>query len=95
MSDVLGRFGGDEYIVVLPDTDGAAAMEKMDDIRRNFAAIDHDTGQGSFLGDPQLRCGRVPCSPYEPRADCSCGRNPLPRPSAGGRDRVLLAGKKD
>lgn len=55
MSDVLGRFGGDEYIVVLPDTDARAAMEKMDDIRRHFAAIDHDTGHGTFSAT--LSCG--------------------------------------
>jgi diguanylate cyclase (GGDEF)-like protein len=49
LSDVLGRYGGDEYLVVLPDTDGSAALAKMDDIRRNFAAVEHDTGRQSFM----------------------------------------------
>ncbi len=48
LSDVLGRYGGDEYLVVLPDTDAAAALAKMDEIRRNFAAVEHDTGRRSF-----------------------------------------------
>ncbi|MGD9252878.1 MAG: diguanylate cyclase [Holophagae bacterium] len=55
ISDVLGRFGGDEYIVVLGDTDGAAAVGKMNDIRRNFAAVEHDTGEGCF--SVTLSCG--------------------------------------
>lgn len=48
LSDSVGRFGGDEYLVVLPDTDAEAAHRTMDDIRRNFSAIEHDTGQSSF-----------------------------------------------
>jgi diguanylate cyclase (GGDEF)-like protein len=94
MSDVLGRFGGDEYIVVLPDTDGVAAMEKMDDIRRNFAAIDHDTGQGSF--SVTLSCGvaEFPAALTSHELIAAADET-LYRAKRGGRDRVLLAGKKD
>ncbi len=55
ISDILGRFGGDEFVVVMPDTDGAAAADKMDEIRKNFAAVEHDTGEGSFSAT--LSCG--------------------------------------
>jgi len=48
LSDSIGRFGGDEYLVVLPETDAEAARHAMDDIRRNFAAVEHDTGHASF-----------------------------------------------
>jgi diguanylate cyclase (GGDEF)-like protein len=48
LNDVLGRYGGDEYLVVLPETDGGAALGTIDDIRRNFAAIEHDMGRRSF-----------------------------------------------
>jgi diguanylate cyclase (GGDEF)-like protein len=94
MSDVLGRFGGDEYIVVLPDTDGVAALEKMDDIRLNFAAIDHDTGQGSF--SVTLSCGvaEFPAALTSHELVAAADET-LYRAKRGGRDRVLLAGKKD
>jgi diguanylate cyclase (GGDEF)-like protein len=48
LSDVLGRFGGDEFVILFPDTDGISAVEKMEEIRQDFAAIDHDTVQGRF-----------------------------------------------
>jgi diguanylate cyclase (GGDEF)-like protein len=48
LSDSIGRFGGDEYLVVLPETDAEAAQHAMDDIRHNFAAVEHDTGHTSF-----------------------------------------------
>jgi len=93
MSDVLGRFGGDEYVVVLPDTDGTAAMEKMDNIRRNFAAIDHDTGHESFAAT--LSCGvaefPVALTSHELIAAAD---EALYRAKRGGRNRVLLAGKE-
>lgn len=94
MSDVLGRFGGDEYIVVLPDTAGTAALEKMDDIRRNFAAIEHDTGQGTF--SVTLSCGvaEFPMA-LTSHELIAAADEALYRAKRGGRDRVLLAGKKD
>jgi diguanylate cyclase (GGDEF)-like protein len=55
ISDIIGRFGGDEYVVVLPDTDGETAVEKMNSIRRNFAAVEHDTGKQCF--SVTLSCG--------------------------------------
>ena len=94
MSDVLGRFGGDEYVVVLPDTDGAAAMEKMDDIRRNFAAIDHETGRGSFSVTLSCGVGEFPAAPTSHEL-IAAADEALYRAKRGGRDRVLLAGDED
>jgi diguanylate cyclase (GGDEF)-like protein len=90
MSDVLGRFGGDEYVVVLPDTTGTAAMEKMDDIRRNFAAVEHDTGDGSFF--TTLSCGvaEFPTA-LTSHELIAAADEALYRAKRGGRNRVLLA----
>ena len=92
MSDVLGRFGGDEYVVVLPDTDGAAAMEKMDDIRRHFAAIDHETGQESFTATLSCGVAEFPAA-LTSHELIAAADEALYRAKRGGRNRVLLAGE--
>jgi diguanylate cyclase (GGDEF)-like protein len=38
-SDILGRYGGEEFAVMLPDTDGLRAVSVLDNIRRDFAQI--------------------------------------------------------
>jgi diguanylate cyclase (GGDEF)-like protein len=89
MSDVLGRFGGDEYVVVLPDTNGASAMEKMDDIRRNFAAIDHDTGQKSFTATLSCGVAEFPAA-LTSHELIAAADEALYRAKRGGRNRVVL-----
>jgi len=38
-TDHIGRYGGEEFAVVLPDTDAATAHKVLDEIRRRFAEI--------------------------------------------------------
>jgi len=38
-SDHLGRYGGEEFVVVLPECSGADAQRLLDDIRRRFASL--------------------------------------------------------
>lgn len=40
-SDLIGRYGGEEFAIVLPDTTAEAAVQVLDDIRIRFAAIRH------------------------------------------------------
>ena len=49
-SDHIGRYGGEEFAVVLPDTDAVTAVRVLDEIRRHFAEM-------SFPAQPQdLSC---------------------------------------
>ena len=41
-SDPIGRYGGEEFAVVLADADAAQAAQIMDNIRINFARLIHD-----------------------------------------------------
>ncbi len=41
-SDPIGRYGGEEFAVILPDADEAQAISIMDDIRAGFANLLHD-----------------------------------------------------
>ncbi len=90
LSDVLGRFGGDEYLIVMPDTDAEGAHQKMDDICRNFAAIEHDTGRGAF--SVTLSCG-VAGFPAALTANelIAAADEALYRAKGAGRDQVILA----
>jgi len=46
--DVVGRYGGEEFVLILPNTGAGVATEMIEDMRRNFAAIPHVSGTGSF-----------------------------------------------
>jgi diguanylate cyclase (GGDEF)-like protein len=48
MSDQVGRFGGDEFTVLLPDTAPGDALHLMEEVCRHVAALDHVTHRGSF-----------------------------------------------
>ena len=39
-SDIIGRYGGEEFVAVLPECDAEHARRVLEDIRRNFASLD-------------------------------------------------------
>lgn len=47
-SDTAGRFGGEEFVVVLPGADAEAAFNVIDGLMRAFSAIEHISGADRF-----------------------------------------------
>ncbi|HWQ12867.1 MAG TPA: response regulator [Roseiflexaceae bacterium] len=47
-SDVIGRYGGEEFALILPDTDGARAVEVLERLRTSFAGVRHRAGDTVF-----------------------------------------------
>ncbi|WP_374401156.1 diguanylate cyclase [Niveibacterium sp.] len=47
-SDVVGRYGGEEFVVVLFDSTPEDALERVEALRRGFSGIFHQTDQGLF-----------------------------------------------
>jgi diguanylate cyclase (GGDEF)-like protein len=94
LSDFIGRFGGDEYLVVLPDTDGAAAQRTMDDIRENFASVEHDTGDTIFGVTLSAGVAEYPDAATSHQL-ISAADKALYRAKRAGRDRVFQAGSEE
>ncbi|GGC72788.1 diguanylate cyclase [Undibacterium terreum] len=47
-SDIVGRYGGEEFIVIFPDTSAAVARKVLDQIRIAFNKIQQHADQGDF-----------------------------------------------
>ncbi len=47
-SDLIGRYGGEEFVVLMPDTDGQAALGVIDIIRERFAQVSHRVESEEF-----------------------------------------------
>lgn len=47
-TDHIGRYGGEEFAVIMPRTDVADAMQRVEDLRARFAAIPHRAGNATF-----------------------------------------------
>lgn len=47
-SDIVGRYGGEEFAVILTDTDANAAHAVMEKLCADFSAIEHDSDRGPF-----------------------------------------------
>jgi diguanylate cyclase (GGDEF)-like protein len=47
-TDIIGRYGGEEFGVILLNTDGKQAVEIMDEIRSNFSRVMHHAEQQDF-----------------------------------------------
>lgn len=89
-SDRVGRYGGEEFVVLLPDTDADNARIPIDRTREKFGAIVHDGPSGPFqvtfsAGIAQYRPGQDLAELLDAADDA------LYEAKEAGRDRVVLA----
>lgn len=47
-ADLVSRWGGDEFVVALPDTPGEAGLSVLEQVRAMFAGIAHRSAEGEF-----------------------------------------------
>lgn len=88
-SDQIGRYGGEEFAVVLPDTDAATAARVLDEIRRRFAEI-HFPAQSQDLSC-SFSCGIAQLQgEQEAKALASHADEALYRAKHAGRNRVEI-----
>jgi diguanylate cyclase (GGDEF)-like protein len=90
-SDVLARWGGDEFVILLPDTDGHTAREVAERLRTAVrdAAFEHGDVATCTFGVAQYVAGES-VEAFIARADAA-----LYRAKSSGRDRVEMAADGD
>lgn len=89
-SDVIGRYGGEEFAVILPDTDAVNAARVMDGIRTSFAQIRQQSGSAEF--SVTFSCGIAACPVCVSAAELNdAADKALYAAKNAGRNRVMLA----
>ena len=87
--DVIGRYGGEEFLAVLPECSGAQAVQILDQIRQQFSRISFSSEMGDF--NASLSAGIASCVELEASALIDAADKALYAAKNTGRNRVCLA----
>lgn len=89
-TDIIGRYGGEEFAFILPDTDSAGAVKAIDEIRAHFARIRQRADGIEF--SVTFSCGLAGFPTYNDAASLTeAADRALYEAKRAGRDRVMLA----
>jgi diguanylate cyclase (GGDEF)-like protein len=91
-SDVACRYGGEEFLLFMPETAAQVALKRAEEIREAVKKL-HLTWEGQALGAVTLSAGvaAYPEHGSDPAALLRCADQALYRAKELGRDRVVLA----
>ena len=90
-SDIIGRYGGEEFVAILLDTDGDRASQVMNEIRQHFAEIQHYTPRNGIFS-VTFSCGIASFPPFKEAATISdAADRALYNAKNAGRNRVFVA----
>lgn len=89
-SDVVGRYGGDELLVLLPETDGAGAQTVLERLRIRFAGIRHQADDQTITAT--FSAGIASIAPFSNPTDVvELAEVALYAAKQGGRHRIMRA----
>ena len=89
-SDTIGRYGGEEFAVILYDTDVTNAAHIMDKIRESFATVTHKSGNIEF--NVTFSCGVAAYPFFDTAAELNeAADKALYRAKESGRNKVITA----
>ncbi|MGE3476985.1 MAG: diguanylate cyclase [Rhodospirillaceae bacterium] len=87
--DYVGRYGGEEFAVVMPNTDAAAAKEVMDKLREAAQDLEHESEQGPFR--VTFSCGIGTYPTFKSVLDMTqAADDALYRAKRAGRNQVVI-----
>ena len=87
-SDVIGRYGGEEFLVVMPDTPVGQAARVLDELRTSFGSVVHLAGDETFRST--VSCGVVEARTAERESDVLARADTaLYHAKERGRDQVV------
>lgn len=88
-TDVIGRYGGEEFAVILEDTDADKALIILDEIRANFSGIKHQSDGREFYSTFSCGIAAFPQCPDE-NFLANTADKALYEAKDSGRNRVIL-----
>jgi diguanylate cyclase (GGDEF)-like protein len=88
--DIVGRFGGEEFAVILPGCPLSDAVNLLNQLRESFAAVSFQAKEETF--SCTFSCGVAPLSLYGDAAALNAGADEaLYAAKHGGRNQVVAA----
>ncbi len=88
-TDIIGRYGGEEFAVILSDTDGPTARRVLDEIRASFAQLKQQSGGTEFSVTFSGGIATFPAHDNAARLNDAADKA-LYEAKRAGRNRVLL-----
>ncbi len=92
-ADVVGRYGGQKFVVIMPDIDAEAAFTVLDEIRTSFAKILHRCHSGEFYLTLSGGCAVYPDAKDVASLNSLSGKA-LAEARDMGRNRIVMAGSQ-
>lgn len=89
-TDLIGRYGGEEFILALPDAELSRAVTLLEEIREDFSALPHAHANGTLLAT--FSCGVAALPDYRSAGDLiEAADQALLKAKRSGRNRVVVA----
>ena len=89
-SDLLARWGGEEFVVVLPGTDGSIACELAERLRAAIETIEIPTRQGALNLTTSIGLASLEPADADLEATIARADRALYRAKRAGRNRVIV-----
>ena len=91
-SDILGRYGGEEFVIIMQDTSVEQAIEVLDRVRMEFSAVSHQSEVNGEEFHATFSAGISGYPNYEHSDDIQMSADKaLYAAKEAGRNRILLA----
>ena len=89
-SDIIGRYGGEEFSIILAETEPADAISLMNSLREDFSAMQHCSNADNFVVTTSIGISTIQATDYEIYDLIKRADNGLYQAKAQGRNQVVF-----